>query len=159
MFQTKLYRIIPEGTIETGDVIAELDREPLSLKLSELTLNLQDQRPNLLRLRSIRRLSAAREDVRAAEDGGGGEETSQRAGEDEAPSIKRQAEIDYEKAGRALEQSKRNLETKKRQATATMFAMGAEVAQQRNQVLKLAGHDERLYSQVASLRMVIYLRE
>ncbi len=38
----------------------------------------------------------------------------------EAPTIKRQAEIDYEKAQRALEQSKRNLDTKTKQAVAKM---------------------------------------
>ena len=43
----------------------------------------------------------------------------------EAPTIKRQAEIDYEKAQRALEQSKRNLDTKTKQAVAKMSVASA----------------------------------
>ena len=55
----------------------------------------------------------------------------------EAPTIKRQAEIDYEKAQRALEQSKRNLLTKTKQAVAKMSSVGADLGRQQNNLKNL----------------------
>ena len=61
----------------------------------------------------------------------------------EAPTIKRQAEIDYEKAQRALEQSKRNLDTKTKQAVAKMSSVGADLGRQQNQLKMHPGRDRR----------------
>jgi hypothetical protein len=48
----------------------------------------------------------------------------------EAPSIRRQAEIDYEKAFRALKQDSANYLTKVEQAKAKMREVGADVQRQ-----------------------------
>src|SRR5438876_1081133 len=50
----------------------------------------------------------------------------------EAPTVKRQAEIDYEKAERALAQAKTDYETKTEQARAKMREVGADLARQKN---------------------------
>src|SRR5215212_9220557 len=90
VYQTKIASIVPEGSVvKVGDVIAELDKQPVATKIADVTLTLQKE--------------LAREQAKY-----------------EAPTIKRQAEIDYEKAQRALEQSKRNLLTKTKQAVAKM---------------------------------------
>ena len=75
----------------------------------------------------------------------------------EAPTIKRQAEIDYEKAQRALEQSKRNLDTKTKQAVAKMSVAGADLGRQQNNlkmVQERSGgvHDQRAVAGHGDLR-------
>jgi hypothetical protein len=50
----------------------------------------------------------------------------------EAPTVKRQAEIDYEKAERGLAQAKADYVTRTEQAKAKMREVGADVARQRN---------------------------
>src|SRR5437764_15072980 len=44
VYQTKISSIVPEGTVvKEGDVIAELDREPVATRLYDITLNLLNE--------------------------------------------------------------------------------------------------------------------
>ena len=83
-------------------------------------------------LDSALNLAHAREDVRTAEYALEEKKLAKEQATYEAPTIKRQAEIDYEKAQRALEQSKRNLDTKTKQAVAKMAVAGADLGRQQN---------------------------
>ena len=77
----------------------------------------------------------------------------------EAPTIKRQAEIDYEKAQRALEQSKRNLDTKTKQAVAKMSVAGADLGRQQNKLKMVQDVISGFTIKAPSPGMVIYVRE
>ena len=79
-------------------------------------------------------LAQSREDVRTAEYTLEEKKLAKEQAKYEAPTIKRQAEIDYEKAQRALDQSKRNLDTKTKQAVAKMSSVGADLGRQQNQL-------------------------
>ena len=57
----------------------------------------------------------------------------------EAPTVQRQAEIDYEKAERALAQAKVDYKTQTEQAQAKMREVGADLARQKNQAHDRAG--------------------
>src|SRR3982750_2858911 len=77
----------------------------------------------------------------------------------EAPSIKRQAEIDFEKATRALAQSKINYVTKTNQSKAKMAEVGADVQRQRNQLSLVQNVLQGFTIKAPSAGMVIYTKE
>ncbi len=77
----------------------------------------------------------------------------------EAPTIKRQAEIDYEKAQRALDQSKKNLDTKTKQAVAKMSVASADLGRQQNNLKMVQDAMNGFTINAPSPGMVIYVRE
>ena len=140
VYQTKIGSIVPEGSlVKEGDVIAELDRQPVATKIADVTLTLQKAQADFTtaQLDSALNLAQAREDVRTAEFALEEKKLAREQAKYEAPTIKRQAEIDFEKAQRALEQSKRNLLTKTKQAIAKMSSVGADLGRQQNNLQNL----------------------
>jgi HlyD family secretion protein len=134
-YQMKISSIVPEGTIvKEGDVVAELDRSTVSSKLQEVTLALEkaEAQYEQAMLDSTLNLSTARENIRTMEFGLEEKRLAKEQAVYEAPTVQRQAEIDYEKAERQLAQSKVDYETKTDQARAKMREVGAEVQRQRN---------------------------
>lgn len=162
VYQTKIASIVPEGSVvKAGDVIAELDRAPAATRLNDVTLNLQKAQAEFTtsQLDSALNLAQSREDVRSAEYGLEEKQLARAQAQFEAPTIKRQAEIDYEKAGRALEQATRNLETKTKQAVAKMSSVSADLGRQQNQLKSLQEVMAAFTVRAPSPGMVIYVRE
>jgi RND family efflux transporter MFP subunit len=162
VYQTKISSIIPEGTVvKEGDIIAELDRAPLATRLNDITLNLQKAQAEFTtaQLDSTLNLAQAREDVRTAEYLVEEKKLAKEQAKFEAPTIKRQAEIDFDKAERALAQSKRNLETKTKQAVAKMSSVGADLGRQQNQLKNIQEVQGSFTVKAPSSGMVIYVRE
>src|SRR4051812_12907693 len=162
VYQTKISSIVPEGSlVKEGDVIAELDRGPAAAKLTEVTLNLQKAAAQYTtaQLDSALNLAQAREDMRTAEYTLEEKRIAKEQAQFEAPSIKRQAEIDFEKATRGLDQSKRNYETKLKQAVAKMSEVGADRDRQANQLKIIQDVMASFIIKAPSPGMVIYVRE
>lgn len=162
VYQTKIASIIPEGTVvKEGDVIAELDKQPAAARLADVTLNLQKAQAEFTtaQLDSTLNLAQAREDVRTAEFALEEKKLLKEQAKYEAPTIQRQAEIDYEKAQRAWEQSKRNLSTKTKQAIAKMASVGADLGRQQNQLKSIQDVMSSFTVRAPSPGMVIYVRE
>jgi RND family efflux transporter MFP subunit len=162
VYQTKISSIVPEGSVvKVGDVIAELDRQPVATKIADVTLTLQKAQADFTtaQLDSALNLAQAREDVRTAEFGLEEKKLAREQAKYEAPTIKRQAEIDYEKAQRALEQSKRNLLTKTKQAIAKMSSVGADLGRQQNNLKNLEAVRDQFSVRAPAPGMVIYVRE
>src|SRR3954466_13653430 len=162
VYQTKISSIVPEGSVvKEGDIIAELDRQPVATRLNDVTLNLQKAQADFTtaQLDSTLNLAQAREDVRTAEYLVEEKKLAQEQAKFEAPTIKRQAAIDYDKAGRALEQSKRNLDTKTKQAVAKMSSVGADLGRQQNQLKNIQEVMNSFTVKAPSAGMVIYVRE
>ncbi len=162
VYQTKIATLVPEGTVvKEGDVIAELDRAPAATKMSDVSLNLQKAQADFTtaQLDSALNLAQAREDVRTAEYGLEEKKIAKEQATYEAPSIKRQAEIDYEKAQRALDQAKRNLDTKTKQAVAKMSSVGADLGRQQNQLKNIQDVMSQFTIKAPAPGMVIYVRE
>jgi RND family efflux transporter MFP subunit len=82
-------------------------------------------------LDSTLNLSTARENIRTMDLGLEEKRLAKEQAVYEAPTVKRQAAIDYEKAERALAQAKADYETKTEQARAKMREVGADVARQK----------------------------
>jgi len=162
VYQTKISSIVPEGSVvKAGQVIAELDRGPVATKLADVTLNLQKAQAEFTtaQLDSALNLSQAREDVRTAQYALEEKQIAKEQAAYEAPSIKRQAEIDLEKAQRALEQAKRSLDTKTKQAVAKMSSVGADLGRQQNQLKMIQDVMGSFTIKAPADGMVIYVRE
>ena len=161
-YNMKIASIIPEGTIvKEGDVVAELDRSTIASKLSEVMLALQkaDAQHEQAMLDSTLNLSKAREEMRTMELGLGEKKLAKEQAIYEAPTVKRQAEIDYEKAERALAQAKVDYVTKTSQAQAKMREVGADVERQRNLLKIVQDVMTNFTIRAPAPGMVIYQKE
>jgi RND family efflux transporter MFP subunit len=162
VYQTKISTIVPEGSVVAeGDVVAELDRGPIASKLNDVMLNLQKAQAEFTRaqLDSALELAQAREDARTAEYTLEEKKIAMEQAQYEAPTLKRQATIDFEKATRALAQSRRNLSTKTKQAEAKMASVGADLARQQNQLKNIQDVQASFTIKAPAAGMVIYVRE
>jgi len=162
VYQTKIASIVPEGqVVKEGEVIAELDKGPAATKLADVTLNLQKAQAQYTsaQLDSALNLATAREDIRTAEYTLEEKKLAKEQAQYEAPTIKRQAEIDYEKAQRAFDQSKVNYQTKYKQAVAKMAEVSADRDRQANQLKIIQDVMQSFTIKAPSPGMVIYVRE
>jgi len=162
VYQTKITWLVPEGTVvKQGDKIAELDRSPAATRMQTVQLDLQKAQAEYTNasLDSALNLAQSREDERTAEYGLEEKKIAKEQAQFEAPSIKRQAEIDYEKAQRALDQAKRSLDTKTKQAVAKMSVAGAELTRQQNNLKTIQDVLGGFTINAPSPGMVIYVRE
>src|SRR3954470_15667038 len=162
IYQTKITWMVPEGTVvKQGDKIAELDRAPAATRLATVTLDNQKAQAEYTNasLDSTLNLANAREEVRTAEYLLEEKKLAKEQAQYEAPTIKRQAEIDYEKAQRALDQSKRNLDTKTKQAVAKMTVAGADLGRRQNDMKMVQDAIAGFTINAPSPGMVIYVRE
>jgi RND family efflux transporter MFP subunit len=158
----KIQSIVPEGTqVKEGDVVAELDRAPVASKLSEVGLALQKAQAvfEQASLDSTLTLSTAREGMHTAmlllEEKSLAKEQSKF----EAPSIRRQAEIDYEKAFRVLKQDSANYLTKVEQAKAKMREVGADVQRQQNRLTVVREVMNEFTIRAPAPGLVIYIKD
>jgi RND family efflux transporter MFP subunit len=162
VYQSKITWIVPEGTVvKEGDKIAELDRSPAATRMATVQLDFQKAQAEFtnVSLDSALNLAQAREDVRNGEYGLEEKKLAKEQAQYEAPTIKRQAEIDYEKAERALEQAKRNLDTKTKQAAAKVSVAQADLGRQQNNLKMVQDAVAQFTINAPSPGMVIYVRE
>jgi RND family efflux transporter MFP subunit len=161
-YQMKIASIVPEGTVvKQGEVVAEIDRSALATRLQEVTLALQkaEAQAEQAMLDSTLTLSGARENIRTMELALEEKKLAKEQAVYEAPTVKRQAEIDYEKAERALAQAKADYATRTEQAKAKMREVGADVARQRNLLGLVQGVMEGFTIRAPAPGMVIYVTE
>lgn len=161
-YQMKISSIVPEGTVvKQGDVVAELDRSAIAAKRAEVFLALQKAEAQLeqAQLDSTLNLSKAREEIKTMELQLEEKRIAREQAVYEAPSIKRQAEIDYEKAERALAQGKVDYKTKVEQAQAKMREVGADVQRSRNKLEVVDKVMQGFTIRAPGEGMVIYVKE
>ncbi len=161
-WQMKIASIVPEGTVvKEGDIVAELDRSAIASKLSEVALALQkaDAQYEQAMLDSTLNLSKAREDIRTMDLGLEEKKLAKEQAAYEAPTIKRQAEIDYEKAERALAQAKVDYKTKTEQAQAKMREVGSDLERQKNKLKVVQDVMTGFTIKAPASGMVIYYKE
>jgi RND family efflux transporter MFP subunit len=162
IYQTKISWLVPEGTVvKEGDVVAELDRSGIAAKMAEVSLALQKAEAQLTQaqLDSTLNLSTAREDMKTMELSLEEKRIAKEQAAFESPSVKRQAEIDYEKATRQLAQAKVNYKTKTEQAIAKMSEVGADVQRQRNKLTNVQDVLGNFTIRAPTPGMVIYVKE
>jgi RND family efflux transporter MFP subunit len=161
-WQMKISSLVPEGTIvKEGDIVAELDRGSVAARLTEVTTSLQKAQAvfEQAELDSLLNLSKAREDIRTMELGVEEKKLAKEQAIYEAPTVRRQAEIDFEKAERALAQGRKDLITKTEQAKAKMREVGAERDRFANQVKVVQEVMNGFTIRAPGAGMVIYEKE
>jgi RND family efflux transporter MFP subunit len=161
-FQMRIQSLVPEGTlVNRGDVVAELDRSTLATRLQDLTLNLQRAEAQLEQamLDSALTLSTARESIRGFELQLEERRLAREQAVYEAPTVRRQAEIEHQRTERALAQSRLDYGTRTEQAQARMREVGADVARQRNQLSTVQQVMAGFTITAPASGMVIYVRE
>ena len=161
-WQMKISSLVPEGTVvKQGDIVAELDRASIAARLTEVSTSLQKAQAvfEQAELDSLLNLSKAREEIRTMELGLEEKKLAKEQAIYEAPTVKRQAEIDYEKAERALAQAKKDYVTKTSQAKAKMREVGAERDRFANQVKVVQEVMQGFTIRSPGTGMVIYEKE
>ncbi|MEO8452481.1 MAG: efflux RND transporter periplasmic adaptor subunit [Gemmatimonadota bacterium] len=161
-YQMKIASIVPEGTIvKAGDVVAELDRSSIASKLAEVALAQTKAEAvyEQAMLDSTLNLSKAREDMRTMDLALEEKRLAKEQAVYEAPTVRRQAEIDLEKAVRALAQAKVDYKTKTEQAQAKMREVGADLERQKNKLTAVKTVMEGFTIIAPAPGMVIYVKE
>lgn len=161
-YQLKIATLVPEGTVvKEGDLVAELDRSPLASKIQEVTLALQkaDALHTQAQLDTTLTLSQAREDLRSMQLQLEEKRIAKDQAQYEAPSVRRQAEIDLEKATRGLAKATADYKTKGEQAVAKMSEVGADLERQRNRLKIVQDVMAGFTIKAPSAGMVIYVKE
>lgn len=161
-FQMKIAELVPEGTIvKAGDKVAELDRSTLATRMQEVGLSVQKAMAvyEQAQLDSTLTLSKAREELKTMELGLEEKKLAKEQAVFEAPTVKRQAEIDYEKAERALAQGKLDLVTRTQQAEAKMREVGADLSREQNKVQAVQDVMGQFTIMAPGPGMVIYRKE
>jgi hypothetical protein len=162
IYGLKITSIVPEGTlVKEGDIVAELDRAPIGTKSAEVGLALTkamalaeqaqlDTALNLAMAReALRTLATTLEEKRIAK-----EQSIY-----EPPSVRRQAELEYEKTERMLKQDSANYLTKVKQAQAKMREVATDVTRQRTLMDRVERVQDAFTIRAPAPGMVIYYRE
>lgn len=160
--QLKISTLVPEGTIvKEGDLVAEIDRTPVANKHTEVSLALQkaEAQYEQAMLDSTMKLGKAREDMKTMELTMEEKRIAKEQAVFEAPSVKRQAELDYEKSQRAMAQAKVDYKTQTEQAQAKMREVGADRDRQKNLQKIIMDVMQGLTITAPSPGMVIYVKE
>lgn len=161
-YQMRISSLVPEGTVvRAGDVVAEIDRSTLATRMTEVTLAQQKAEAQLeqAQLDSTLTLGTAREAIRTMELGLEEKRLAKDQAQYEPPTIRRQAEIDFERATRALAQARVDYQTRVEQAQAKMREVGADVARQRNLLRVVQEVLQGFTIRAPSPGMVIYVKE
>jgi len=162
IFQTKITWMVPEGTrVKEGDRVAELDPAPAATRLQSVQLDLQKAEADFTnaQLDSAMALSQAREDVRTADYALEERTLAKQQAVYEAPTLKRQADIDYDRAVRGAAAARRNLDIKTQQAVAKISIAQANVQRRRTAIAAVEAAIAEFTVRAPSEGLVIYLRE
>lgn len=161
-YQMRIASIVPEGTIvRQGDVVAELDRSGIMAKVQEVALALEKALAQYeqAQLDSALQLAQAREEIRNLEYQVEERRIALEQSAYEAPSLRRQAEIELDKSQRALDQARTSYVTKKQQAEARMREVGSDVERQRNMLAIVRQVEAGFTIRAPAPGIVIYARE
>ncbi len=162
MYQMKIASIVAEGTVvKEGEVVAELDRTGIASKMAEVSLALQKAEAvyEQAMLDSTLNLSKAREEIRTMELGLEEKRLAKEQAVYEPPTIRRQTEVDLEKAQRALVQARSDYQTKTEQAQAKMREVGADLDRQKNKLKVVSDVMAGFTVRAPAPGMVIYYKD
>lgn len=162
IWQMKITNIIPEGTVvKKGEFVAELDKSEITGKMKDSQLSVQKLEAQFLqtKLDSALALSQARDELvnlfYAQEE----KKIVMDQSAYEAPAMKRQAEIDYERAQRSYEQAKKNYVTKTQQSIAKAQAAEIDLMKEKQRLDIAVKTVMEFTIKAPADGMVIYARE
>lgn len=161
VYSVNIQKLIPEGTVvQKGDFVAELDRSEVMSKFQDAQLELQkvESQFEQAQLDSTLTLSQARDNLINLEYTVEEREIAVEQSKYESPAVKRQAQIDFEKAQRQLEQEKKNYVTKTKQAEAKLREIEADLEKEKRELQKIQDLLGKFRISAPENGMVIYKR-
>jgi multidrug efflux pump subunit AcrA (membrane-fusion protein) len=162
IWQMKLTNIIPEGTVvKKGDFVADLDKSEITGKFKDSQLSVQKLDAQYLqtKLDSALALSQARDELVNLSYTQDEKRLAVEQSVYEAPAMKRQAEIEFERAQRGYEQAKKNYVTKTKQSIAKAQAAEVDLMKERQRLDLYKKTMEEFTIRAPADGMVIYARE
>jgi multidrug efflux pump subunit AcrA (membrane-fusion protein) len=162
IWQMKLTNIIAEGTVvKKGQFVAELDKSEITGKFKDSQLSVQKLDAQYLqtKLDSTLALSQARDELVNLSYTQEEKRLAVEQSAYEAPAMRRQAEIELERAQRGYEQAKKNYVTKTKQAIAKAQAAEADLLKERQRLDLYKKTMEEFTINAPADGMVVYARE
>jgi len=162
IYTMKISNIVAEGTqVKAGDLVAEIDRTEIAGKMQDAQLNIEKAQAEYTtaKLDTALTLSGAREDIVNLEFA---EEQSKLLKEQsiyEAPAVKKQVDLDFEKTQRQLKQTRINYKTKVSQAIAKMQTVQATLSQEQRKLQQMSDAVEQFRIIAPAPGIVVYYRE
>ncbi len=162
IWQMKISNLVAEGTqVKAGDMVADLDQTEIATKMRDAELNIEKAQAEYTtaKLDTALTLSGAREDIVNLEFG---EEQSKLLKEQsvyEAPAVKKQVDLDFEKTERQLKQAKINYKTKVAQAVAKMQTVQANLTQEQHKLELMSDVIKDFHITAPAPGIVVYYRE
>ncbi len=162
IWQIKISNLVAEGTVvKEGEFVAELDKTEIMNKLNDEALNVQKKQSEFkqTQLDTTLTMRDARDELINLQYAVEEKKLTKDQSIYEPPAVLRQAEIEYEKAVRNLEQKKQNYKTKKEQSATKMIIIGSELAKAQNRLNELTTTLQQLTITAPKSGMVIYAKE
>jgi RND family efflux transporter MFP subunit len=162
IYQLKITNLIPEGSIvKQGDFVGELDKSEIVGKIKEVEINMQKFTSQYtgVRLDCTLTLAQARDELINLKYALEQRRLEKEDSAFEAPSTRRQAEIEADKAVRAYEQANINYSTKVKQAAAKMQEAEADLNKEKQKYEEYQEVLKEFTILAPEQGMLIYARE
>lgn len=159
IYEIKILNMVPEGTIvEKGDIVAELDPSELTnrIKDAEADLEVQQSEFTQAQLDTTLELSKARDALVDLQYAMEEAQIKKEQAIYESPSMKRQAQIESEKAERSYDRALVNYDMQVQQAAAKVRATRAELSKTQRQLDDLMSVSAEFTVVAPEKGMVIY---
>lgn len=162
IWQMKISNLIPEGTVvKKGQFVADLDKSEIAnrLKESELSVQKLEAQYTQAKLDSTLTLSQARDELVNMRYSLEEKKIVLEQSTYEAPAVKRQAQIDYDRAVRSISQLKKNYVTKTQQSIAKIQAVEADLLKEKQRMQIMVETMSKFSILAPADGMVVYARE
>ena len=162
IWQMKIGNLIAEGTVvKKGEFVAELDKSEIAnrLKESELSVQKLDAQYTQAKLDSTLALTQARDEMVNMQYSLEEKRIILDQSSYEAPAVKRQAQIDYDRTIRTLEQAKKNYVTRTQQSIAKIQAVEADLKKEQQKMAVMLSTLQKFTILAPADGMVVYARE
>lgn len=162
IYEMKISKLVDEGvTVKEGDFVAELDRTDIMQKIKDVDLSVQKIQSQLkqAKLDSTLELSSARDNLENLKFDMEEKKLLLSQSVYEPPSIKRQAEINYERSKRAFEQAQKNYKTKVQKSETSISIVNADLSKELQKMDLMMQIMNEFTIKAPADGMVIYARE
>ena len=162
IYDMKILQLIPEGTVvKQGMFVAELDKSELNTKIQTTQIDLQKAESQYTQtsLDTALTLSQARDGLINLQYAMEEAELRKEQAKYEPPSVRRQEEINYEKAQRSFDQAAKNYVTQRNQAIAQMQEVKADLSKARQKYDELIDLSKEFTIMAPQNGMLIYRRD
>ena len=162
IWQMKISNLVGEGTqVKAGDFVADLDQQEIAAKMREAQLNIQKSQAeyNSAKLDTALTLSQAREDIVNLDFALQQSKLLKEQSIYEAPAVKKQVDLDYDKTERQSKQAKINYKTKVAQAVAKMQTVEADLMREQQKLQLMTEVLQQFHIVAPTPGIVVYSRE